>query len=202
MARPEHAIELKSAALIVVDAQCGFTELCPEELPVPGGLAIVPSINELLELPWKRIDASQDWHPPDHRSFLGRQDSLYPPHCVQGTRGADFLPGLKTERFHTIWRKGFRSDYEAYAVTAEHPGMIDLYRTSGITSVVVCGLATNICCFHTARDFAARGFRALLVEDASAGIDVPAAGLLQSRARAEAPVFGISYAGRRQLAFA
>lgn len=202
MARPEHPIELKSAALIVVDAQCGFTELCPEELPVPGGLAIVPSINELLELPWKRIDASQDWHPPDHRSFLGRQDSLYPPHCVQGTRGADFLPGLKTERFHTIWRKGFRSDYEAYAVTAEHPGMIDLYRTSGITSVVVCGLATNICCFHTARDFAARGFRALLVEDASAGIDVPAAGLLQSRARAEAPVFGISYAGRRQLAFA
>ena len=76
---------------------------------VPGGLEIVWAVNQLLHLPFRRIDASQDWHPPDHCSFLGRRDNHYPPHCVIGTPGAEFLPGLHTERFHTIWRKGFLS---------------------------------------------------------------------------------------------
>src|SRR5213076_1091243 len=106
--QPLTQINLSWSALVVVDVQCGFTALCPAELPVPGGLDIMPRVNELLALPWKRIDASQDWHPPDHRSFLGRADNLYPPHCVAGTRGAEFLPGLRTERFHCIWRKGFQ----------------------------------------------------------------------------------------------
>jgi nicotinamidase/pyrazinamidase len=181
------------SCLLVVDAQCGFTELCPAELPVPGGLAIVPTVNRLLALPWARIDASQDWHPPDHRSFFGRQDNFYPPHCVMGTRGAEFLPGLGTERFQTIWRKGYDRDFEAYALTAQHPGYPALLRASGVTNVVVCGLATNICCFYAARDLRRAGFRVLLAEDASAGIDVPAAGLFQQAARREGLGLGIEY---------
>ena len=179
--------------LLVADAQRGFTTLCPDELPVPGGLEIVPAVNRLLELPWARIDASQDWHPPDHCSFLGRRDNLYPPHCVMGTPGADFLPGLRTERFGTIWRKGFERDREAYAVTAQHPAFPALLRASGLTAVVVCGLATNICCFYAASDLRRAGFDVSLVEDASAGIDVPAAGLFQARAKEEGLRHGIRY---------
>lgn len=186
-------VQLAQSSLLVVDAQCGFTTLCPEELPVPGGLEIVPQINRLLELPWRRIDASQDWHPPDHRSFRGRRDNFYPPHCVAGTRGADFLPGLRTERFHTIWRKGYDPDFEAYAVTAQHPAFPALLQASGVNTVVVCGLAANICCFYAARDLRRAGFAVFLVEDASAGIDVPAAGLFQDRARAEGEQLGIRY---------
>jgi nicotinamidase/pyrazinamidase len=186
-------IDLRESALLVVDAQAGFTALCPAELPVPGGLEIVPAMNRLLALPWVRIDASQDWHPPDHRSFLGRRDNLYPPHCVLGTPGADFLPGLHMERFHAIWRKGFDRDFEAYAVTAQHPGFPAFLRASGITSVVVCGIATNICCFYSARDLRQAGFTVYLVEDASAGIDVPAAGLFQEQARHEGLQLGIRY---------
>ena len=186
-------LDFSESALLVVDVQQGFTELCPDELPVPGGLAIVPVVNRLLELPWARIDASQDWHPPDHRSFLGRDDDLYPPHCVQGTRGAEFLPGLWTERFHAVWRKGYQRDFEAYAVTAQHPGMFALYRESGVRAVVVCGIATNICCFFAARDFRKAGFRVLIAEDASAGIDVPAAKLFQHEAKAEGVSLGIEY---------
>src|SRR5262249_61087922 len=143
-------IPVATSALLVVDVQRGFTELCPQELPVPGGLEIVPQVNRLLELPWRRIDASQDWHPPDHCSFLGRRDNLYPPHCVQGTPGADFLPGLHTGRFHAVWRKGYQRDFEAYALTAQHPAYLDLLRSSRIESAVVCGIATNICCFFVA----------------------------------------------------
>jgi nicotinamidase/pyrazinamidase len=180
-------------ALLVVDAQRGFTDLCPAELPVPGGTAIVPAVNALLALPFTRIDATQDWHPPDHRSFLGRRDNLYPPHCVAGTPGADFLPGLHTHRFHTVWRKGYDPDFEAYAVTAQHPGFAAFLRESGIAAVVVCGIATNICCFFAARDLKAAGLDVWLVEDASAGIDVPAAGLFQAQAKEEGQSLGIRY---------
>jgi nicotinamidase/pyrazinamidase len=181
-------------SLLVVDAQRGFTELCPEELPVPGGLAIVPRVNELLALPFARIDATQDWHPPDHRSFRGRRDDLYPPHCVAGTPGAEFLPGLHTERFSTIWRKGHDCNFEAYAVTAQHPAFAAFLRASGVRTVVVCGIAANICCFFAARDLRLAGFAVWMAEDASAGIDVPEAGLLQATAKAEALGLGIEYA--------
>lgn len=186
-------IEFARSALLVVDVQQGFTTLCPGELPIPGGLEIVPRVNVLLELPWKRIDASQDWHPTSHCSFLGQRDNLYPPHCIAGTNGAEFVPGLRTERFHAIWRKGYQQDFEAYALTAQHPEYLGMLRAGGLETVAVCGLAANICCFFVARDLRRAGFRVLLIEDASAGIDVPGAGLFQARARAEGIEMGIEY---------
>jgi nicotinamidase/pyrazinamidase len=182
-----------TTGLLVVDVQQGFTTLRPAELPVPGGLEIVPRVNELLALRWKRVDASMDWHPPDHRSFFGRRDNLYPPHCIQGTPGAEFVPGLHTDRFHAVWRKGFDRDFEAYALTAQHPGFGALLRAEGVAAVVVCGLATNICCYYAARDLRRAGFRVALVEDASSGLDVPAANLYQARAKAEGTQLGIEY---------
>jgi nicotinamidase/pyrazinamidase len=192
-------IRLAKSGLLVVDAQKGFTSLCPDELPVPGGLEIVPAINRLLELAWARIDASQDWHPVNHCSFLGQRDSLYPPHCVQGTAGADFLPGLHSERFQVIWRKGYDLHRDAYAVTAQHPAFVPWLQLTGIRTVVICGLATNICCFFTARDLRRGGLRVLIVEDASAGIDVPAAGLLQEQARTEGEQLGIEYVATSEV---
>jgi nicotinamidase/pyrazinamidase len=188
------SLNSRTTSLLVVDVQQGFTELCPKELPVPGGLAIVSAVNALLALLFARVDATQDWHPADHCSFLGQRDNLYPPHCVAGTPGAEFLPGLRTQRFSTVWRKGYERDFEAYAVTAQHPGFAAFLKASGITSVVVCGIATNICCFFAARDLRAAGFEVWMVEDASAGIDVPAAGLFQAKAKAEGQVLGIRYA--------
>ncbi|MDB5313164.1 MAG: sttH [Gemmataceae bacterium] len=183
-----------STSLLVVDVQQGFTELCPAELPVPGGTAIVPAVNALLALPFARVDATQDWHPPDHRSFLGRRDNLYPPHCVMGTPGAEFLPGLHTHRFNAIWRKGYDPDFEAYAVTAQHPAFGVFLFATGIKAVVVCGIATNICCFFAARDLQLAGFEVWMAEDASAGVDIPAAGLFQTRAKEEGQGLGIRYA--------
>jgi nicotinamidase/pyrazinamidase len=192
-------LTLSTTALLVVDAQCGFTELCPTELPVPGGAAIVPQVNALLALPFARIDATQDWHPPDHRSFIGQADNIYPPHCVMNTPGAEWVPGLHTHRFSAIWRKGYDRDFEAYAVTAQHPGFAPFLAASGIKTVVVCGIATNICCFFAARDLRKAGFDVWLVEDASAGIDVPAAGLLQANAKEEGQSLGIRYCTVREV---
>jgi nicotinamidase/pyrazinamidase len=189
-----------TTALLVVDAQRGFTELCPNELPVPGGAAIVPQVNALLAMPFARVDATQDWHPPDHRSFVGRADNLYPPHCVMNTPGAEFLPGLHTDRFSAIWRKGYDRDFEAYAVTAQHPGFAPFLAASGIKAVVVCGIATNICCFFAARDLRRAGFDVWMVEDASAGIDIPPADLYQAKAKAEGLSLGMRYCTMSEVA--
>ena len=183
----------KRTSLLVVDMQQGFTTLQPDELPVPGGLEIVPRVNELLQMPFARIDATQDWHPPDHCSFLGERDHLYPPHCVRWTAGAEFLPGLAVERFSTIWRKGYDREFEAYAVTAQHPAFASFLRESGISTVVVCGIATNICCYFAAKDLKQAGFEVLIAEDASAGLDVPEAGLYQAEAKASGQALGIEY---------
>jgi len=188
-----------TTSLLVVDVQRGFTELCPAELPVPGGVGIVLKVNALLALPFARLDATQDRHPPDHHSFLGRADNLYPPHCVMNTPGADFLPGLHTHRFSAIWRKGYDRDFEAYAVTAQHPAFGSFLFAAGIKSVVVCGIAMNICCFFAARDLRQAGFDVWLTEDASAGIDVPAAGLLQAKAKAEGQAMGIRYCSAAEV---
>jgi nicotinamidase/pyrazinamidase len=110
-----------------------------------------------------------------------------------GTPGAEFLPGLHTQRFNAIWRKGYDPNFEAYAVTAQHPAFPAFLTAAGIRSVVVCGLATNICCAFAARDLKRAGFEVWLVEDASAGIDVPAAGLFQTQAKAEGQALGIRY---------
>jgi nicotinamidase/pyrazinamidase len=186
-------LDYTRAALLVVDAQCGFTDLCPDELPVPGGRELVPAINALLARPFARIDATQDWHPADHCSFLGRRDNLYPPHCVAGTRGAEFLPGLHAERFHAVWRKGYDRDFEAYAVTAQHPGFAAFLKASHIATAVVCGIATNICCYFAARDLKLAGFDVVVAENACAGIDVPAAGLFQHATKAEGIALGLRY---------
>jgi nicotinamidase/pyrazinamidase len=190
---PSMSIDRKRSALVIVDAQRGFTTLCPQELPVAGGLEIVPAVNRLLNVSWLRVDATQDWHPPDHCSFLGREHNLYPPHCVMGTPGAEFLPGLHTELFHAIWRKGFQRELEAYAVTAQHPAFVQTLRASGVQTAVVCGIAANICCFFTARDLRIAGFDVVMVADASAGIDIPAAGLFQTKAKQEGESLGIRY---------
>ena len=186
--------DLRTTSLLVVDAQRGFSSLCPAELPVPGALELVPALNRLLAMPFARIDFSQDWHPADHCSFHGRRDSLYPPHCVIGTPGSEFLPGLNVGRAHAIWRKGYDSNVEAYAVTAQHPAFAAFLTASGIRTVVVAGVARNICCHFAALDLRRAGLEVVMPLDATAGIDVPAAGLFVDAAREEGEAAGVGYA--------
>lgn len=162
-----------NSALGVIDAQGGFTTRFPDELPVPDGHAIVPVVNWLLTMPWKLVFATQDWHPADHISFKA-QGGPYPPHCVQETPGADFIPGLWTNYFHTVFRKGFRKDQDAYSPFKDHPwvasGLVD-----GFETVYLTGICTNICVFETALELRGYGQKnVVIIEDACAVLDLPA----------------------------
>jgi nicotinamidase/pyrazinamidase len=162
----------KNSAFIVVDAQRGFSDLCPEELPVPGAFAIMPIINNLLVLPWKYKFATQDWHPKDHCSFK-EFGGLYPPHCVQNTDGARFLPGLKQEEFHAIFRKAFRKNKDAYSFFVDHPHLKQ--GLHGLDAIYLTGICTNICVYETAMDLSkyVPHVPTYIIEDACATLSLP-----------------------------
>lgn len=175
-------------ALIVVDVQNDF---CPGgSLAVAGGDEVVPVINALAKR-FPNIVLTQDWHPRGHSSFasshLGRKpfettqmpygvQILWPDHCVQGTRGAEFHAGLDLPAAQSIIRKGYRREIDSYSGFVEadrqtSTGLTGYLRERGILRVVIAGLATDFCVSWTAQDAARAGFDTYVIEDACRAID-------------------------------
>lgn len=161
---------LADAALVVVDVQNGFISEV-NELPVPGGLEVVPVINALLPRFRVRV-ATQDWHPRGHGSFAsahpgakpfergtlgGVPQTWWPDHCVQGTRGAELHPALDQAALQAVFRKGYDPDVDSYSGFSDNAGQnptgLDGYlRARGVRRICVAGLALDYCVRHTALD--------------------------------------------------
>lgn len=177
-----------TAALIVVDIQNDF--LPGGALAVPRGDETVAIANRLMPL-FPTVVLTADWHPADHASFASQHAGkspydvvpmpygnqvLWPEHCVAGTSGADFAAGLETVRAHAVIRKGTDKNCDSYsgflAADRKTPtGLAGYLKSRGVTTVFVCGLATDFCVAWTAQDAAAAGFKTYLIEDASRAID-------------------------------
>ena len=175
--------------LIVVDVQNDF---CPGgSLSVPHGDEVVPTVNELGQR-FRHVVLTQDWHPPEHRSFAsthpGRQafqsielaygpQVLWPDHCVQGTAGAEFHAGLQIPRTELILRKGYRRDIDSYSAFYENDhttptGLAGYLRERGLTRVFLAGLAFDFCVRFSAADARRVGFEVVVIEDACRGMDM------------------------------
>jgi nicotinamidase/pyrazinamidase len=174
--------------LLVVDVQNDF--LPGGALAVPGGDAIVPLVNALARR-FAHVVFTQDWHPPGHLSFATShagaspfstvtldygEQVAWPDHCVQGTRGADFAPGLDVTRAQMIVRKGYRGAIDSYSAFCEADGktptgLASYLRERGFTRVFLVGLATDFCVAHSAVDARAAGFDAIVIDDACRAID-------------------------------
>jgi nicotinamidase/pyrazinamidase len=176
-------------ALIVIDVQNDF---CPGgALAVADGDAIVQGINALMqEVPC--VVLTQDWHPADHLSFASEHPGaaaydmtemaygpqvLWPDHCVWGTKGAGFHPGLHTDPADLIIRKGFRRAIDSYSAFFENDkttptGLEGYLRSRGITDLVLVGLATDFCVAYSAQDAARLGFDVTVRLDLCRGIDL------------------------------
>ena len=194
-----------SSVLLVVDVQNDF---CPGgALAVPSGDAVVPVINRVSEK-FSRVVLTQDWHPAGHLSFAsshpGREpfgsvelpygaQTLWPNHCVQGSRGADFHRDLNTVKADLILRKGLHKDIDSYSAFFENDrktptGLAGYLRERSIKSVHICGLATDYCVFYSAIDAKRLGFSVSLVEDACRGINLNNSVELAKREMASAGV--------------
>ncbi|MFP4622145.1 MAG: bifunctional nicotinamidase/pyrazinamidase [Bacteroidales bacterium] len=176
-------------ALLIVDVQNDF---CPGgALEVPRGDEVVPIINQLNKH-FENVIQTQDWHPKGHSSFASSykdkepfsttnleygEQVLWPDHCVQQTKGAEFHPDMDTQPTQLIIRKGFRKSIDSYSAFYEN----DHVTTTGLTgyldnrhidTLYVTGLATDFCVKWSVLDGIREGFTIYLVEDAIRGIDV------------------------------
>ena len=177
------------SALIVVDVQNCF--VTGGTLPVKGGEEVVPIINKLAGA-FETVVVTQDWHTPGHASFASTHPGkkpfettklsygtqvLWPDHCVQGTADAALYKDLALPTAQVIIRKGFHKDTDSYSAFTEADGktttgLAAYLKARGITSVYVCGLATDFCVAWTALDARKAGFKAAVIEDATRGIDL------------------------------
>jgi nicotinamidase/pyrazinamidase len=176
-------------ALIVIDVQNDF---CPGgALAVVGGDEIVRSINALLPDYGVRV-LTQDWHPPGHTSFASSHSGevpfgviempyglqvLWPDHCVQGSKGAEFHSDLSSDGADVIIRKGFRTQIDSYSAFFENDhktetGLAGYLRTRGVDTVAIVGLATDFCVNYSAVDAAKLGFKTRVIETLCRAIDL------------------------------
>jgi len=173
--------------LLIVDVQNDFC--AGGALAVPDGDAVIPVVNRLARR-FRNVILTQDWHPPGHVSFAsthGRDpfstielaygpQVLWPDHCVQGSRGAEFAAGLEVPHAQAVIRKGYHAHADSYSAFLEADrrtptGLAGLLRERGLSTIFLCGLATDFCVAWSALDARAAGFDVVVVEDACRAID-------------------------------
>jgi len=166
----------QSDALVIVDVQNDF---CPGgALPVTEGDHVVPILNRYIDefktagLP---IIATRDWHPKQTRHF-NTGGGQWPPHCVQGTKGAEFHPALALPDSAIIVSTGMSPDSEGYsgfeANDAQGVGLAERLRELGVARILVGGLAIDYCVKHTVLDGLKNGFQVTLLRQATRGVNL------------------------------
>jgi len=179
------------SAVIVVDIQADFTEAHQGSLAVAGTdkayLKAVVKATEKLKAAGHLIFATQDWHPADHVSFVsnhqgrqafevikieGRDQVLWPAHCIQETKGAEML--LDPRLFTKVVKKGKDRRFDSYSGFQDDGGarteMESVLREAGVREVIVYGVATDYCVRATALDAATAGFKVTMVRGLSRGV--------------------------------
>jgi nicotinamidase/pyrazinamidase len=177
--------------IIVVDVQGDFTQHKNGSLAVEGTdeayVGMVDETTKKLKAAGYPIYATQDWHPADHASFFtnhpdkkpfdvvqlhGKDQVLWPPHCVQNTPGAEIL--LDTALFTAVVQKGMDTNYDSYSGFQDDGGkktrMEEILKKDGIKKLVVYGIATDYCVHATAVDGAAAGYKVIMINSLSRGV--------------------------------
>ncbi|MFW6225066.1 MAG: bifunctional nicotinamidase/pyrazinamidase [Bacteroidota bacterium] len=165
--------------LLTIDMQNDF--LPGGALAVPEGDDVISVINNLQEK-FDLVIATQDWHPERHGSFAsvhegkkpmdktelnGLEQVLWPDHCVQGTKGAEYTDKLNTKRIEAIFRKGMEHGIDSYSGFYDNghkksTGLADYLRGRNVGELYVVGLAGDVCVNYTILDAVKEGFKTYL----------------------------------------
>jgi len=178
-------------ALLLIDLQNDF--MPGGALAVAEGDRVVPIANKLMPR-FDVVVATQDWHPANHCSFAsqhagktpgdvveldGIAQVLWPDHCVQGSHGAEFHPGLNQSEIDNVVHKGTNPAVDSYSGFYDNQrrratGLADYLHQRGVTEVYIMGLATDYCVKFTALDAAQVGFKTWLIQDGCRGVNLKA----------------------------
>jgi nicotinamidase/pyrazinamidase len=175
--------------LVIIDVQNDF---CPGgALAVADGDAVIEVIHRVAPK-FEHMVLTQDWHPAGHSSFAsahaGKQpfeqielsygtQTLWPDHCVQGSRGSEFHPALHLIQAEMILRKGFRQRIDSYSAFFENDhvtptGLGGYLRERNLNRVFLAGLAYDFCVGYSALDARRLGVQAVVIRDACRAIDL------------------------------
>ena len=176
-------------ALLVIDVQNDF---CPAgALEVAGGNEIIPYINQEMAI-HDCVVLTQDWHPKGHLSFASSHEGknpldlikmpygdqvLWPDHCLQGSKGADFHPELNIKQANAIIRKGSNPLIDSYSAFFENDrktptGLDGYFKSLEIENINLVGLATDFCVNYSAQDAANLGYKVSVLEKMCRAIDL------------------------------
>ena len=176
-------------ALLIIDVQNDF---CPAgALEVAGGNEIISDINREMKK-YDCVVLTQDWHPKGHSSFAISHEGknpldvvempygdqvLWPEHCVQGSRGAEFHCELDTDRANAVIRKGSNPLIDSYSAFFENDkitatGLDGYFKSLGIEKINLVGLATDFCVNYSAQDAAKLGYKVSVFEGMCRAIDL------------------------------
>jgi len=178
-------------ALIIVDLQNDF--LPGGALAVPHGDEVIPLANELQQR-FELVLATQDWHPPNHGSFAanhrgkkpgdrimldGIEQILWPVHCVQNTKGAEFAPSFDTSRIAHIFHKGIDPKIDSYSTFFDNAhrretGLADYLKKRAINEIYLMGLALDYCVKYSTLDARQLGLNTYVIVDGCRGIELEA----------------------------
>ncbi|HEY2472815.1 MAG TPA: bifunctional nicotinamidase/pyrazinamidase [Terracidiphilus sp.] len=175
--------------LLVTDVQNDF--LPGGALAVVDGDGVIPVIHQVTPR-FQHVVLTQDWHTPHHFSFASSHpgkkpfeqietsygpQTLWPDHCVQGTRGAEFHDDLRLPGAELVVRKGFHPGIDSYSAFFENDritptGLAGYLRERGLGRVFLAGLAYDYCVGYSALDARRLGFSAVILRDACRAIDL------------------------------
>lgn len=177
------------SALILVDLQNDFFP--GGALAVKEGDKILPAINKLLQKQFDVVIATKDWHPHNHGSFAsthglktgdvidlnGLKQILWPVHCVQGSKGAEFAPGWETAKVDKIFHKGIEREIDSYSTFFDNgrkrsTGLEEFLRQKNITEIYIAGLVTDYCVKYSALDALRLGFEVYVVSDGCCAVNL------------------------------
>lgn len=200
--------------LLVVDVQNDF---CPGgALPVVSGDEVIAPILRIAPH-FKHIVLTQDWHPANHASFAANHEgrrpyetiflqygpqTLWPVHCVQGSRGAEFHPAVRLPQAELILRKGFRPEIDSYSAFFENDrstptGLAGYLADRELNRVFLAGLAYDFCVGYSALDARRLGIPVVVVRDACRAIDLDGS---VAAMEAELQRAGVEMVGSEELA--
>ncbi len=174
-------------ALLLIDIQNDF--LPGGSLAVSNGDEVIPVANELQDF-FEVVVATQDWHPPDHGSFAsnhkgkkpgdkiklsGANQVLWPDHCVQNSKGAEFSKSLQTDKVWKVVRKGTDPKIDSYSgfYDNQHKKMTplnELLTERNVDTVYITGLAADVCVNFTVLDSLELGYKTILVTDGTKAV--------------------------------
>jgi len=175
-------------ALLLIDIQNDF--LSGGSLAVSGSDEVISVANNLQDF-FEVVIATQDWHPPEHESFAtnhkgkmpgdkiklnGTHQVLWPNHCIQNSKGAEFSKSLKTDKVWKVVRKGTDPKIDSYSgfYDNEHKKMTplnDLLTERNVDSVYIAGLAADVCVNFTVLDSLELGYKTIVVTDGTKAVE-------------------------------